>query len=159
MITFGPYPVLVNYKLFSDEYFMSQALIEARKAAEDGEVPVGAVIVSGKKIIARAHNLSESLNDPTAHAELMAITAATGYLGSKYLDQCTLYVTLEPCAMCAAALNWAQLGILNYATRDPDRGYSKYNPPLLHPVTKVFSGILAGESKSLLQEFFRKLRQ
>ena len=137
---------------------MSQALVEARKAAEAGEVPVGAVIVSGKKIIARAHNLSETLNDPTAHAELMAITAAAGYLGSKYLDQCALYVTLEPCAMCAAALNWAQLGTLYYATRDPDRGYSRYNPTLLHPATKVSSGILAGESKSLLQDFFRKLR-
>jgi tRNA(adenine34) deaminase len=139
-----------------DERYMLAALGEARMALEDGEVPIGCIITGGDKIIARGHNLTQTLNDPTAHAEMQAITAATAYLGGKYLDRCTLYVTVEPCPMCAAALNWAQIGKIVYGCKDPKRGYSLFKPSLLHPKTEVVSGILDGECEKLMKEVFCK---
>ena len=127
------------------EYYMHKALQEARQAAEEGEIPVGAVVVCKGKIIARAHNETEKLNDVTAHAEMLAITMAASYLGGKYLNECTLYVTMEPCTMCAGALSWAQLGELVTGAPDPHRGYSRLTPPVLHPKTRITSGILTGE--------------
>lgn len=141
-----------------DEKFMKIALDEARMAATEGEIPVGAVVVCQGAVIARARNLTEKLNDITAHAEMQAITAAAAYLGGKYLDQCTMYVTLEPCTMCAGALGWAQLGRLVYGASDEKRGYTKYVPNVLHPKTEIASGIMADESAALIQEFFRKRR-
>lgn len=141
-----------------DEYFMEMALSLAEEAADSGEIPVGALVVCRNRIIAKARNQTEQLNDVTAHAELMAITAASHYLGSKYLADCTLYVTLEPCIMCAGALFWAQLGRLVIGAPDPKRGYSRINPPLLHPKTRLETGILAYESKALLSKFFDQLR-
>lgn len=141
-----------------DEIFMREALREARAAGEAGEVPVGGVVVCGGKVIARAHNLTETLTDPTAHAEMQLIGMAADYLGGKYLDDCTLYVTLEPCPMCAAALGWAQLGRLVYGTSDPRRGYTLFTPSLLHPRTEVSSGLLAPEASTLLTDFFKKQR-
>ncbi len=143
---------------FSDQYFMKQAFEEAKKALEKNEVPVGAVIVCKKQIIARTHNLTETLKDATAHAEMLAITAATEYLGGKYLKSCTLYVTLEPCPMCAGGLNWAQLGRIVYASKDEKRGYSLYQPNLLHPKTEITYGILADEARDLLISFFKDKR-
>lgn len=143
---------------FSDEYFMKEALKEAQKAFDAGEIPVGAVIVTGNKIIARAHNLSETLNDSTAHAEMQAITAAAEYLGSKYLNECTLYVTLEPCMMCAGALHWSQIGKIVFGASDDKKGYKKYNPPLLHPKTKIVSGIMENECANLMIDFFKNKR-
>jgi tRNA(adenine34) deaminase len=137
---------------------MGEALKEARKALTQGEVPVGAVVVCKNKIIARAHNQTELLSDATAHAEMLAVTAASHHLGSKYLDECTLYVTLEPCVMCAGALHWVQLQKLVYAARDEQRGYSLANSPLLHPRTEVIKEIRADESKELLLRFFKNLR-
>lgn len=137
---------------------MKQALVEALKAEERGEVPVGAVIVAGNTIIARAHNLTETLTDVTAHAEMQAITSAANALGSKYLKECTLYVSLEPCIMCAGALFWAQLDTLVFGASDPKRGFQKNTQPLLHPGTKVLSGILANESATILQNFFKSKR-
>ncbi len=145
-------------ELFSDEYFMRLAHGEASIAFEKNEVPVGAIVVAKNTIIARAHNLTETLNDVTAHAEMQAITAATNSLGSKYLDECTLYVTLEPCTMCAGALYWAQLGKLVYGASDPKRGYSLNTNRILHPKTEVVSGIMAVESEEILKDFFRKKR-
>ncbi|MBL7849889.1 MAG: nucleoside deaminase [Cyclobacteriaceae bacterium] len=142
-----------------DEHFMQEALKEARKAFEEGEIPVGAVVVCRNKIIARAHNQTERLNDATAHAEMLAVTAAANYLGSKYLDECTLYVTLEPCPMCAGALHWSQLQRLVFGAEDPQRGYQLIKSPLLHPRTTITKGIHAAESKSLIEEFFRLLRE
>ena len=127
------------------EYYMHKALQEARQAAEEGEIPVGAVVVCKGKIIARAHNETEKLNDVTAHAEMLAITMAASYLGGKYLNECTLYVTMEPCTMCAGALSWAQLGELVTGAPDPHRGYSRLTPPVLHPKTRITSGILTAE--------------
>jgi tRNA(adenine34) deaminase len=127
-------------------------------AAAEGEIPVGTVVVCQGAVIARARNLTEKLNDITAHAEMQAITAAAAYLGGKYLDQCTMYVTLEPCTMCAGALGWAQLGRLVYGASDEKRGYTKYAPNVLHPKTEVASGVMADESAALIQEFFRKRR-
>ena len=147
-----------SYPLYSDEYFMNEALKEAYKAAEKDEVPIGAVIVSGNKIIARGHNLTETLTDVTAHAEMQAITAASGFLGGKYLDGCTLYVTIEPCIMCAGALAWSQIGKIVFGASDEKRGYELLGKPVLHPSTSVERGILAGECRSVLQEFFRKKR-
>lgn len=144
--------------VFSDDYFMQQALREARKAAEAGEVPVGAVIVCENQIIARAHNQTELLNDVTAHAEMLALTAAAQHLGSKYLDECVLYVSLEPCPMCAGALAWAQLGRLVYATEDEKRGFERIGRTLLHPKTKIEFGIGREESSRLLKDFFKKMR-
>ncbi len=143
---------------FSDEYFMKEALKEARKAFDADEIPVGAIIVSGNKIIAKAHNLAETLNDVTAHAEMQAITAAAEYLGAKYLNECTLYVTLEPCMMCAGALNWSQIGKIVYGAHDEKRGYNKYKPQLLHPKTEIVSGIMAQECASILKDFFARKR-
>ena len=141
-----------------DEYFMDIALSLAEEAAEQGEIPVGAVVVCRNRIIAKARNQTEELTDVTAHAELMAITAAEHYLGSKYLTDCTLYVTLEPCVMCAGALFWAQLGRLVIGAADPKRGYSRIEPSLLHPKTRLETGVLAGESQMLLTKFFSRLR-
>ena len=137
---------------------MKTALDEARAAAVQGEIPVGAVVVCNGTVIARAHNLTETLTDVTAHAEMQAITAAASYLGGKYLDQCTLYVTLEPCAMCAGAIGWSQLGRLVYGASDPKRGYTIYAPDVLHPKTQITGGIMADECASAVQEFFRKRR-
>ncbi|HOK36835.1 MAG TPA: nucleoside deaminase [Paludibacteraceae bacterium] len=141
-----------------DIFFMRQALVEAKEAAKKNEVPIGAVIVCGGKIIARAHNLTETLIDVTAHAEMQAITSAANYLGSKYLMDCTLYVTVEPCVMCAGALGWSQIGRIVYGTSDEKRGYTIFSPQALHPKTEVTSGILSEECKNLIQEFFRKKR-
>lgn len=138
---------------------MRAALDEARQAGERGEVPIGAVVVAGGRIIARAHNLTETLGDPTAHAEMQAITAATSAIGGKYLDRCTLYVTVEPCPMCAAALRWAQLGSLVWGAADPKRGYTTVSAGLLHPKTGVTGGVLAGECGALVSDFFEKLRK
>lgn len=140
------------------EQYMRMALAEARAAASQGEVPIGAVVVAGGRVIARAHNLTETLGDVTAHAEMQALTAAASALGGKYLDRCTLYVTVEPCPMCAAALRWAQLGTLVYGAPDPKRGYSTLSPQLLHPKTIVLPGILSTECSELVSSFFAELR-
>ena len=142
-----------------DERFMRVALSEAGEALGNGEVPVGAVIVSNGRIIAKGHNMTDQLHDPTAHAEMIAVTAATEALGSRYLEDCTLYVTLEPCPMCAAALNWAQLSRLVYGASDPKRGYTLFSPSLLHPRTEVLSGILAGECSTLVSDYFKEKRK
>ena len=149
----------MDIKLHSDEYFMREALKEADKAVEIDEVPVGAVIVIKNKIIARAHNNTQLLNDFTAHAEMMAVTSASNYLGNKYLNKCKLYVTLEPCLMCAGALFWSQIGELVYGADDEKRGYTliaKHNA--LHPKTKVRKGVFKEESSKLLTDFFKKKR-
>ena len=137
---------------------MQQALAQAQQAQLEDETPIGAIIVCEGKIIARAHNLTETLNDPTAHAEMQAITAATNYLGGKYLNSCTLYVTVEPCPMCAAALNWAQIGKVVYGASDSKRGYSLFSPNLLHPKTVVEKGVLEKECGAIVTEFFRSKR-
>ncbi len=137
---------------------MQIALAEARKAADEGEIPVGAVIVAGGRIVARAHNLTERLNDVTAHAEMQAITAAASALGGKYLTDATLYVTLEPCTMCAGAISWSQLKRLVYGASDPKRGYTRFAPSALHPRTQITSGILADEAARLIQQFFQTKR-
>ncbi len=141
-----------------DTYYMRQALQEAEKAAQRGEVPVGAVVVCRDRIIGRGHNLTETLNDVTAHAEMQAITAAANALGGKYLADCTLYVTVEPCVMCAGAMAWAQLGALVFGTEDGKRGYRRYAPDALHPKTKVAKGILAADCARLMTDFFKKRR-
>lgn len=142
----------------SDEYYMKMALAEAGKAAGRDEVPVGAVVVAAGTVIARAHNLTETLNDPTAHAEMQAITAATSYLGGKYLTGCTLYVTVEPCVMCAGALAWSQVSALVWGAPDPKKGYTTTGAAILHPKTEVRTGVLAGECSELMKKFFRKKR-
>lgn len=141
-----------------DAYYMRQAIDEALSAAEAGEVPVGAVVVCQDQIIARAHNLTQTLNDVTAHAEMQVITAAADALGSKYLSECTLFVTVEPCVMCAGAISWAQLGRLVFGADDQKRGYRKYADNLLHPKTRVVTGILADECADLMKKFFVKKR-
>ena len=143
---------------FSDEYFMKKAFSEAVQAFDEGEIPVGAVVVANNKIIASAHNLTETLNDVTAHAEMQAITAAANLLGGKYLNDCTLYVTLEPCTMCAGALGWAQTGRIVYGSSDPKRGFRKIAPNALHPKTEILGGILETECGELMQEFFKNKR-
>lgn len=143
----------------SDIYFMQEALKEAKKALLIDEVPIGAVIVCNSKIIARGYNMTQRLHDVTAHAEIIAITAASNYLNSKYLSECTLYVTLEPCMMCAGASSWAQLARIVYAASDPKKGYISYNTKILHPKTIVTSGINEEESATLLKDFFKKKRQ
>ncbi len=143
----------------TDEFYMRMAIAEAARAAERDEVPVGAVIVAGNSIIARAHNLTETLNDPTAHAEMQAITAATSYLGGKYLTDCTLYVTVEPCIMCAGALAWSQISTVVYGAPDPKKGYSTTGVRILHPKTQVRSGVLAEECSEMMKKFFLKKRQ
>ena len=148
----------MNLSVFSDEYYMKQAYHEAQAALEADEIPIGAVVVCNNKIIARAHNQTETLNDVTAHAEMLAITAAANALWAKYLDECTLYVTLEPCPMCAGALNWAQVGRIVYGAIDPRRGYTLFSPSLLHPRTQVTAGVLGDECTALMQDFFRSKR-
>jgi tRNA(adenine34) deaminase len=143
---------------FNDEYFMKKAFAEALQAFDEGEIPVGAVVVANGKIIARAHNLTETLNDVTAHAEMQAITAAANMLGGKYLNDCTLYVTLEPCAMCAGALGWSQIGKIVYGASDEKRGFKKFAPKSLHPKTEVLSGVFEIECAELIQEFFKQKR-
>lgn len=142
-----------------DGYFMREALREAARAAAENEVPVGGIVVCRGKVIARAHNLTETLTDPTAHAEMQLIGMAAECIGGKYLDDCTLYVTVEPCPMCAAALAWAQLGRLVFGASDPKRGYSIFSPSLLHPKTEVTSGILAEECGAIISDFFKNRRQ
>ena len=141
-----------------DIKFMEAALKEAVKAMDMDEVPVGAVVVCEGSIVSRAHNMTERLNDPTAHAEMQAITMATSRFGGKYLESCTLYVTLEPCAMCASALAWSQIGRVVYGASDPRRGYSMFSPSLLHPKTTVTCGILEEKCSSLVKEFFKSKR-
>lgn len=148
----------MSHKIYSDEYFMNEALKEARKAMQEKEVPVGAVVVAGKRVIARAHNQTETLQDVTAHAEMLAITAAANSLGAKYLKECTLYVTLEPCIMCASASAWAQLGRMVYGAGDPKAGFRRIIQDILHPGTKTRSGVLEEESSALLSDFFRERR-
>ena len=141
-----------------DIFYMKQALMEAEKASQRGEIPVGAVIVCHDRIIARSHNLTETLNDVTAHAEMQAITAAANYLGGKYLTDCTLYVTVEPCVMCAGAIAWSQMGRLVFGASDEKRGYQRYAPDALHPKTKVQQGIMAEDCALLMKEFFKRKR-
>jgi tRNA(adenine34) deaminase len=145
-------------ELYSDEYFMHQAYKEALVALDEGEVPVGAVVVTQNRIIARAHKESEKLNDTTAHAEMIAITSAASYLGAKYLKDCTLYVTLEPCVMCAGATYWSQLGRVVYGAEDPKRGFMRYGKEMLHPKAKLEFGILADQCSALITSFFEKKR-
>lgn len=141
-----------------DTFYMKQALLEAQKAFDKGEVPVGAVVVCRDRIIARSYNLTETLNDVTAHAEMQAITAAANYLGGKYLIDCTLYVTVEPCVMCAGAIAWSQLGRLVFGAADEKRGYQRYASDALHPKTMVVQGVLSEECASLMKDFFKKRR-
>ena len=141
-----------------DIYYMKQALVEAREAARRGEVPVGAVVVCKDRIIARAYNLTETLTDVTAHAEMQAITSAASALGGKYLVDCTLYVTVEPCVMCAGAIGWSQLGRLVYGAEDDKRGYHRFAPQALHPKTEVVSGVMKEDCGQLMKEFFRSRR-
>lgn len=140
------------------EKYMREALREAGFAASEDEVPIGAVIVWKGKVIAKGHNMTERLSDPTAHAEMIAITAATEAVGGKYLNDCTLYVTVEPCPMCAGALAWAQIGKVVYGASDPKRGFSGFSPSLMHPKTEVISGVLAQECGDIVTEFFRNKR-
>ena len=142
-----------------DVYYMRMALSEARIAFDAGDVPVGAVVVCNDRVIARSHNLTETLNDVTAHAEMQAITSASGFLGGKYLNDCTLYVTVEPCVMCAGALGWAQLGRLVYGADDEKRGFTLFAPKALHPKTAVVKGLLADEASKLMTDFFKVRRQ
>lgn len=142
-----------------DSYYMKQALLEAQKAGERGEVPVGAVVVCKDRILARSHNLTEVLTDVTAHAEMQAITAAASTLGGKYLNECTLYVTVEPCVMCAGAIAWAQMGRLVFGAEDEKRGYQRYAPEALHPKTEVVKRVLAEECGALMKKFFAAKRR
>lgn len=141
-----------------DERYMLMALEEAKAAAAEDEVPVGAVIVYKDRVLGRGHNMSQRLSDPTAHAEMIALTSATSTIGGKYLNDCSLYVTLEPCPMCAAALNWAQIGRIVYGAGDPKRGFSLYSPSLLHPRTEVKSGVLEEECSKLVSDYFKSKR-
>ena len=141
-----------------DEKWMREAYREALIAKDEGEIPIGAVVVCGGRVIGRGHNMTERLHDATAHAEMIAVTAATESLGGKYLTDCTLYVTVEPCPMCAGALNWSQIGKIVYGAPDPRRGYSMFTPSLLHPKTKAESGVLADECSALMLDFFKAKR-
>lgn len=141
-----------------DEQFMRKALYEAQRAAEEGEIPIGAVIVCNDRIISRAHNLTEKLHDVTAHAEMQAITAAADLLGGKYLSDCTLYVTIEPCVMCAGAIGWAQIGRIVYGASDEKRGYQLYAPRALHPKAVVTRGVLEAECRQMMLDFFKQKR-
>ncbi len=143
---------------FSDEYFMKMAYREAEKALEKDEIPVGAVVVLNNMVIGRGYNLTQTLQDVTAHAEMQAITAATNHIGAKYLNDCTLYVTLEPCVMCAGAIAWAQLGSLVFGASDPKKGYTLIKHNILHPKTLVISGVMAQECSEILKQFFNKKR-
>lgn len=144
---------------FTDDYFMKQALQEARLAAAEGEVPVGAVVVCRNRVIARTHNQTERLSDPTAHAEMLAVTAAVNALGAKYLTDCALYVTVEPCVMCAGALSWAQIGTLVYGASDEKKGFVRYAPHAMHPKTVVKTGVLAAECAEEMKRFFKERRK
>ncbi|MCE2616863.1 MAG: nucleoside deaminase [Phocaeicola sp.] len=141
-----------------DIFYMKQALQEAKKAADAGEVPVGAVVICGNQVVGRGHNLTETLRDVTAHAEMQAITAAANTLDGKYLNECTIYVTVEPCVMCAGAIGWAQMGRLVYGASDEKRGYHKFAPNALHPKTEVISGVMAEECARLITDFFKSKR-
>lgn len=146
----------------TDEFFMKMALVEAQEAYDEGEIPIGAVIVCNDRVIARGHNRTEALTDVTAHAEMQAITAAADYLGGKYLPECTLYVTVEPCPMCAGALGWSQIGRIVYGAPDTKRGFFSYfNPEKtpIHPKTKITTGVMEEECRELMQSFFRRLRR
>ena len=145
-------------EILDDVYFMKQAFREAQLAWEKDEVPVGAVVVARNRIIGRAHNLTETLTDTTAHAEMQAITAASNMLGSKYLNECTLYVTLEPCVMCAGAIGWSQMGRLVYGASDEKRGFTRFAPNALHPKTVVVSGVLGDDCADLMSAFFKEKR-
>jgi tRNA(adenine34) deaminase len=149
----------MTYPLFSDEYFMNEALKEARRAFDADEVPVGAIVVSNQRIIARGYNMTEQLGDVTAHAEMIALTSASNFLGSKYLTDCTMFVTLEPCLMCGAALRWAQLGRLVFGASDDKAGYHIVEKPVLHPKTEIKFGVLEAECGRLLTDFFRGKRR
>ncbi len=148
----------MELSVHSDEHFMKQALSEAKVAFEEGEIPIGAVIVCDKKIIARDHNRVERLKDATAHAEMLALTAAQNHLGSKYLNECTLYVTLEPCSMCAGALFWTQLGQLVVGARDTDRGFTNFDKKIIHQKTKVKTEVMLTECEILVKNFFQRIR-
>lgn len=149
---------MIEPQVKGDEWFMAKALEQAQLAFEAGEIPVGAVVVAKDKIIARSHNLTEMLCDVTAHAEMQAITSATNSLGGKYLNECTLYVTLEPCIMCAGAIGWSQLGRLVYGASDDKRGFMRFAPEALHPKTKVINGVMEEECKAIIQDFFKSKR-
>ena len=142
-----------------DHFFMQRAIAEARAAAEEGEVPIGAVVVCGERIVGKGHNRVEALGDATAHAEMQALTAAMNSLGGKYLPECTLYVTVEPCVMCAGALAWSQIGKVVYGAPDPKRGYSTYSTRILHPKTEVVAGFMQEECGEIVEDFFKKLRR
>ena len=144
--------------MMTDTDYMKMALVEAQKAFDEDEVPIGAVIVCKGRVIARAHNLTEVLNDVTAHAEMQAITAAASNIGGKYLNDCTLYVTVEPCPMCAGAIAWAQMGKVVYGAGDEKRGYRRYAPDVMHPKTEVISGVCADEAMALMKKFFASKR-
>lgn len=151
----------MDFSVFSDEHYMKLAYQEAQKARDIGEIPVGAIVVCGQRVVAKAHNQTEQLQDVTAHAEMLAVTAACNHLGAKYLTECTLFVTLEPCIMCAGAIFWSQLQRLIYAADDPSKGYSQWQTTehqILHPKTEVSRGLMAKPCKLLLEDFFRELR-
>ncbi len=148
----------MELSIHSDEHFMKQALNEAQQAFDEGEIPIGTVVVSNKTIIAKDHNRVERLQDATAHAEMLAVTAAQNYLGSKYLNECTLYVTLEPCNMCAGALFWTQLGKVVIGALDPERGFMNFNKKIIHPKTELVTGIMASECEVLIKDFFKRIR-
>ncbi|GAA4844902.1 nucleoside deaminase [Algivirga pacifica] len=145
-------------KIDMDEYYMRIALAEAEKAAIEGEIPVGALVVSQGKILGKGYNQVERLNDPTAHAEMLAITSATNHLGGKYLSECTLYVTLEPCVMCGGATFWTQMGRIVFGAKDPKRGFMRLTPEVKHPKTEIVSGVLEEECQALILNFFKSLR-
>ena len=147
------------FSVFSHDYYMKEALKEAQQALLNDEIRVGAIIVSGQQIIARAHNETQRNNDVTAHAEILAITAASEHLGAKYLTDCTLYVTLEPCIMCSGALYWSQIGNIVFGASDSKRGFTQINQPILHPRTNVMSGVLADQCSALIKNFFKQKRQ
>lgn len=148
----------MELEINEDERFMREALLEAKKARIAGEIPIGAVVVAAGRIIGRGHNLTETLHDVTAHAEMQAITAAEEQLGGKYLDKCAIYVTVEPCVMCAGAIAWSQMGKLVFGASDPKRGYQRYAPEALHPKTIVVQGVLSDEASEMMKSFFKKLR-
>lgn len=145
--------------IHSDEHFMKLAVQQAQLAYEAGEIPVGAVVVSQQKVIAKAYNQVELLRDVTAHAEMLALTAAQNHLGAKYLEDCTLYVTLEPCTMCGGALFWSQIGKIVVAARDEKRGFSRLNPAILHPKTEIVFGVMENEASQLVSDFFAAIRE
>ncbi len=149
---------MTNEEILKDEQYMRRALDEARQALEEGEIPIGAVVVAKGRIISRAHNQTETLNDVTAHAEMLAITAASNALGGKYLTDCTLYVTVEPCPMCAGAIGWAQVPRIVYGAADEKRGYRRYAPNVLHPRANAIGGILEEECRQLMLDFFKNKR-